>query len=522
MTVALLSALWIGFSLPAGAQSKDPLERIERLADAFLLEEARALLDSLPAEIRSGARGKLAEGRLLFCEGEAEAAASLLRAAIEEAKAELGWKAFRNRVEATASVLGGMRRVVGPSGRFAFFFRPGVDELLVSYADEALERQRQALEGLLGSGPGFVVQVVIAPDEASLADLSGLTTEQIERTGTVGVTKYGRIQILSPRRLATGYPWLETLAHEITHVFVSRASRDEAPIWLHEGLAKLLEQRWKGVPLAPLLPEEAYLLDRASREGRLIPLRRLHPSIAHLPSQEDAALAYAETASMVRYVFERSGEDGIKKLLEGLAGGSTMDLALEAAAKLDMKRLQRWWRQEVVGTRQTPAPVVQLMAKRFKRGRTTAGGTLESLLEPEARKLLRIGDLLRLRGHLEAAVYEYRQAAQFIPSPTPALTDRLAACLLELNRAAEAESMLREITELYPNHATAHVQIGQTYEALNKAEEAQSAYLHAVGLSPFHPALHCALGKLLERTKSAGAARAQENCALLSRHAAEL
>ncbi|MCU0664886.1 MAG: hypothetical protein MUC50_21500, partial [Myxococcota bacterium] len=272
-------------SPPAHAQGKDPLENVEDLADAFLLEEARTALGALPAKTRHSARGKLAEGRLRFYEGDLTASVPLLRLAIEEAKAELGWKALRNRVEAAVTVLSAMQQVDGTSGHFTYFYKGGIDALLIAYADEALSSQRQALDKAFGHAPPFKVQVVIAPDERALADLSGLTTEQIERTGTVGVSKYGRLLLLSPRRLATGYPWLETLAHELTHVFVSRASRDKAPIWLQEGTAKLLEQRWKQVLIAPLVPEEAYLLDRAAREGRLIPLRRLHPSIAHLPSQ---------------------------------------------------------------------------------------------------------------------------------------------------------------------------------------------------------------------------------------------
>ena len=46
--------------------------------------------------------------------------------------------------------------------------------------------------------------------------------------------------------LTTGYDWLDTVSHEYVHLVVSRKSRNTVPIWMHEGLAKYLESRWRG------------------------------------------------------------------------------------------------------------------------------------------------------------------------------------------------------------------------------------------------------------------------------------
>ena len=63
--------------------------------------------------------------------------------------------------------------------------------------------------------------------------------------GTVAVAKWGRVTLLSPRATPYGYVWRDTVAHELTHLAVTRASGDRAPLWLQEGVAKYEESRWR-------------------------------------------------------------------------------------------------------------------------------------------------------------------------------------------------------------------------------------------------------------------------------------
>ena len=52
--------------------------------------------------------------------------------------------------------------------------------------------------------------------------------------------------LLSPKALLKGYDWLDTAAHEYTHHVLTQKSRNRAPIWLQEGLAKWFEDDWRG------------------------------------------------------------------------------------------------------------------------------------------------------------------------------------------------------------------------------------------------------------------------------------
>ena len=80
--------------------------------------------------------------------------------------------------------------------------------------------------------------------------------------------------ITTPRALVRGYPWMDTIGHELVHLFLSRASRDRAPVWLQEGVAKFLERRWRGEPPAAHLdPAADGLLHRAVRGNTLLPFK---------------------------------------------------------------------------------------------------------------------------------------------------------------------------------------------------------------------------------------------------------
>ena len=56
------------------------------------------------------------------------------------------------------------------------------------------------------------------------------------------------LMVVSPRATIFGYPWMDTLAHEYTHLLVSRISHDTVPVWLQEGLARFEQSRWRSAP----------------------------------------------------------------------------------------------------------------------------------------------------------------------------------------------------------------------------------------------------------------------------------
>jgi hypothetical protein len=205
------------------------------------------------------------------------------------------------------------------------------------------EQARERIGQDLGFLPEDRIRVEILRDPSALSRLSSLTEEEIKASGTIALCKYNKLMVVSPRALVTGYAWQDTLAHELTHYLITRESQNKTPIWLHEGIAKFEESRWRGAAGEALAPSAVALLMRRLREGTLISFERMHPSIAMLPTQEDAALAFAEVFTTIEYLVKER-RVSLASLLTKLRDGKSDTEAVEMVAGEPFDRLTRDWK----------------------------------------------------------------------------------------------------------------------------------------------------------------------------------
>ncbi|MBN2525287.1 MAG: hypothetical protein JXR76_02760 [Deltaproteobacteria bacterium] len=496
----------------AGAKESSNLKVIERHIDSYQLETARDELLALTDEQQNSAEGKYVRGKFAFFGGNYKKANSLLNDAIQKERTELDWKYLRDQVEISRRHSASLKNVT-PGKGISFYYRNNNDALLVPYAMDTLQKQQKKLKGVLGD-TASAIRVYIVPSVEMLSDLCGLSTEQIEATGTVAISKYNRIMILSPRLIVGGYPWLDTLAHELTHMAITRVTDNRAPIWLHEGIAKLLEAQWRNVNYSDLTPVLAYLLDQATREKRLIPLRRFHPSVSYLPNQEDAALAYAQGLSFLRFVTGRFRDDNSLKTLLKLSARMSLDDAFAATTGYDINQLFRWWQKSLPATQTVQTTLVPLMQRRFKSGEGPENAYIDPILGREVRRHIRVGDLLRIRGHIEAAQKEYEWALHKNEIPTTDIVDRLASTLLARDQAERALELLNPMKKLYPNHSTVFLQAGEAQTKLGRQKEAEQDLLVTIALNPFHADAHCMLSAIFEDRGLAERAKIEKNACI--------
>src|SRR5262249_18499658 len=112
------------------------------------------------------------------------------------------------------------------------------DQALVPLLADAAVKVRVELQKDLGGHLARPLPIDLGRDQLALAAMTGLPEQAARTTGTVAVAKWGRVTMLTPRAMSHGYPWLDTLAHEMTHLALSQGTRDRAPLWLQEGVAK--------------------------------------------------------------------------------------------------------------------------------------------------------------------------------------------------------------------------------------------------------------------------------------------
>ncbi len=524
--VALTAAMAAAAS-PARAGAGDVGERIARvqalLAD-WQLDEAAVIAEALERELPDVPPVQAVVGAVRFHQGDYEGAVRLLRRASE------GGDTVPLLPLAQSTLAETRGNVSAESAHFVVRVPPGKDEALQPIALEALEAAYAAIGAAFDYQPKRKIVVDILHDARGLASVSTLTVGEIETSGTIAICKFNRLMATSPKALARGYSWLDTLAHEFVHLVVSEKSRNNVPVWLHEGLAKFNETRWRGAPGLALEPASENLLADALKKGTLITFEQMHPSMAKLPSQKDAALAFAEVFTVVEMLDTTRTASATPpyatSLLVALRDGATLDQALTAATGGDLAALQREWRAYLKTRSFHLVPGAEPKRLTFVKDARKGGASadehedeaaLDEAKGKSGRQFVRLGNLLRVKRRLRAATVEYEKAVAQVGLHSPALHNRLAGVYLELGEVEAAKKTLAATLAAFPTDPQTHVLLGRVALRAKDWASARRHYERATWEAPFNPEIHMALHAVAVETKDAAlAARTQRALELLS------
>lgn len=475
---ALISALACGLAIVGGVAAGAPsAPRRSALSDAITeidLDRARKLLEAASGDATVLA---LERARLAVYYGQCDvAAAELSVPTLAESPAGAGLAALAGscaRATAAGFVIEDKERGVWVR------LQDDADRALAPFLIETAAKARDVIGSELGVDFPRPLRIDVVRDLFSLSAVSGLPLEAAETTGTLAVARWGRVIVLSPRATDLGFPWQDTLAHEITHLLVTRATTDHAPLWLQEGIAKREESRWrKARPF-----DDPSWADQTARTallaGRSVGLDRLGPSIAMLPSPELASTAYAEVASFLTYFLAESGAPALRLLFTDIKGtaSDSADPALRSVSGYD---LSAWGRRWQAALREFPA-----RDPREERER------IDTLKNPRtlARKV-RLGDLLVERGHPRAALAEYRAALELAPTHA-GVRFRAARAALAVRDRPAAEEALGTLRDVRAPYGAWMALRGRFDREAGKEGEAAAALDHALGLDPLSVDVAC-------------------------------
>ncbi|MEE8410465.1 MAG: tetratricopeptide repeat protein [Myxococcota bacterium] len=396
------------------------------------------------------------------------------------------------------------------------------DEIVAAYAEPILEAAYKNIAGDLGLLPaerGEKIVVEIFPDARGLAGATGLTIQQIETSGTIAVCKFHRLMIISPLATANGYDWGNTIAHEFAHLVISKKSHNTIPIWLHEGIAKFYESRWKGKRGQALSPYGEKLLGEAVRQRDYVTFDEMHPSMALLPSQEKAALAFAEVFTVIEFLNERYGAQAVPKLLDEAATGKSLERVLRSVFGTGLKGVESSWKRylERREFRKVPGAAPKRIRLATSEKEAQAGKPLEHIEDRQVHDHSRLGELLHLRGHPKAAIIEYEKAYARAGVQYATLINRLARAYTEDHRVGDALTVLGKLFVAHPGDGDAHLLAGRIHFKQKNYAEAKR-HFEAVRLrNPFNPEIHLALASLYEVEKKPRAAERERRFLKLSR-----
>ncbi|MFL5322131.1 MAG: peptidase MA family metallohydrolase [Myxococcaceae bacterium] len=503
----LLFIVVLALALPSFAadelkgEAKARLANIDQFIDDWDIPDAKAELEELKKIVPPDIEPVLYyEGRIALEEGRYQESVDLLTKSGLHDKAG-GWLRL---AKDTYEVTKDDDKV--ESEHFIFFFPKGKDSVLAPYALQTLEKARAALEQDLGYAPPGKIRVEVLNDATELSKLSTLTKEQIKTTGTIAICKFNKLMVTSPKAVLRGYDWLDTLNHEYVHLVVSQKSHNAVPIWLHEGIAKYLESRWRGAVGLAMTPATLALLGRRVKADKLVPFEKMHPSIAMLPSAEDAATAFAEVFFAIDLIWKEDGNKGVQTIIEQLRKGESDKHAVEVATGKPFAQFEKNWLahvkkqdfpkefiplsdQKVVLKEDAPGKT----AEASKKSKEITFGDFQEVEETDARKMAHLGELFRERGRFKAAAEEYGHAYLSVGDKYESVSNKYARALVETGRFEEAEKVLLGSLRVHPGVASTNVQLGRIRLRKKDWKGAKDAYLDALAEDPFDPEVHLAL-----------------------------
>ncbi len=381
---------------------------------------------------------------------------------------------------------------------------PPEDAVLSEFALESLEAMLTALHEDLGFTPTRPIIVDIYRSPTDLAAVSTLSEAEVLRTGTIALCKWARLMATTPRALRFGYPWQDSLSHELVHYVVSSLSADHAPVWLQEGLAKFLERRWRQPPGGELPPSMQHLLARALATNKLISFEAMHPSMAKLPKAEDASLAFAEVATAMAALHAKGGVTALRTAVGYVRDGMDARQAVALSAAGTWSDFEKSWRVFMAAKKYRIIPGMDPVTRKFrkpgaissKRGPSEDEEILES--EPSQR-FLRLGNMLLLRRRLKAATIEYEKGAKANGAGHWMFPVKLGRAYLALGEPDRALQAVSETLTLYPELPWPNLIAGQALLAKGQPDKAILALQASLATNPFDPAVHCAMADAYQK-----------------------
>ncbi len=492
ITALVAWQIWVVVPYAAAMAASETLALLEARLERWDVAEIWPAVQAALAKHPQDADLLEVAALIAFHRGDYPKALALIKASMKVAGEDQNRRSFALFVEQTISVLAPFKRHETP--HFTILLDDTQDGILLDYLADALEKTYAVMAFQYGFRPGEKVRVELFPDAKSFYLASTLSVRDIEVTGAVGLTKFNKLQFLSPRALMHGYRWLDAISHEYMHYLIVKMTANNAPIWFHEGLSKYEETRWRGGP-GYLSPLYRTLLSRALTDDSLIAFAKMEPSLIHLKTPEEVQLAYAQAASAIEFIIDRAGYDGLKEVIAAMARNRTKGAgdAIRKVLGIDVSEFEQQWAKFLASKQLAPLTEARVHPYRVKEKDVDVQRMdLVEIKSLVARNRTHLGDRLKERGRTGAAVIEYQRALSETRDSIPVM-NRLSGALIDLGRDQDALGVLQRILALAPDHPAPYSHLGQVYLRRNDFERAKTAFEESLQINPFDPSVHIGL-----------------------------
>jgi len=203
------------------------------------------------------------------------------------------------------------------TGRFVYHL--SVPKLLPAI-DSLLGRTESKLRILLRDSLDYKPEVYIADDEQSFEQVVG---GKFPDWGAAAALPQRRLMALkSPLSFNLNRSFDELLAHEFSHLALAhRTGFYSVPRWFDEGLAMYVSLEWSW--------SDNLAMSKAAVFRQLLTLDTIE--FVNRFSEGSAHVAYATSYMAVAYLYKQYGVEAVNQMLDSIARGRTIDVALAGA-----------------------------------------------------------------------------------------------------------------------------------------------------------------------------------------------
>jgi hypothetical protein len=197
---------------------------------------------------------------------------------------------------------------------------------------------REELLKVLGWKTAFRPEIVLVKDNASFRKVS-----ESDLVSAVAIPRENRIVIDYSKMNTPPFTLEATLKHELCHLELHHHIPGEnLPRWLDEGICQ-----WVTGGLSEIMTYgNRSTLRAATLSNRLMSIERLSESFP--ADGKDLILAYEESRSIVEYIEKEFGASGVRRILEHMVSGDSVEIAVQKSLLIPLDELERHWRSSLV------------------------------------------------------------------------------------------------------------------------------------------------------------------------------
>lgn len=298
------------FALARDGEPRDPSTHFGEGVAAYLLGQPTVAQHALERalELAPGLTdASLLLAKVLYRASDITGAIRVYEAALQYAPDDETLRTRLDELHQESAVHGSFLESHG--AHFTILFEGAADPELTSRVSDILEAAYWRVSTALAVYPERPITVVLYTQEQF---------RDITQSPQWAAAAYdGRIRLPVGGAESNPGELERVIVHEFTHALVQTLAPRGVPMWLHEGLAVMFEPNG-----------EAWIDEQLSRTPSRLPLERLAGSFGDL-SGDGARLAYAQSAGIVRALFESGGPLAVGAILQDIARGDTFGVAFE-------------------------------------------------------------------------------------------------------------------------------------------------------------------------------------------------